>query len=172
MRLLILLIVPFLLIANTGILTKIVDGDTIYFKTNDKKIKCRIEYIDTPESKNNSKLKRDIKNCRGISVKDMISAGKSASRAAKRLLRPGYEYSYETHGKDRYGRSICNVQLDSETTFNEAMILNGYAVPFRRYMSSDKKRSFEEILKEAKNQKNGLWKTHNKAIHCLDCARK
>lgn len=62
-------LIPFLLIADTGILTKVVDGDTLYFKTNSKKVKCRIEYIDTPESMNNKKNKRDISNCRGITAK-------------------------------------------------------------------------------------------------------
>jgi len=166
-----ILLIPFLLLADTGSLTKIVDGDTLYFKTNGKKVKCRIEYIDTPESKNNSKLKRDIKHCRGISTKDMISAGKSATRAAKRLLKLGDKYSYKTHGKDRYGRSICVVQLDDTKTFNEVMILDGYAVPFRRYMTSDEKRYYNRVLEKARTQNRGLWKNYSREIECLNSAR-
>ncbi len=166
-----ILLIPFLLLADTGMLTKIVDGDTLYFKANGKKVKCRIEYIDTPESKNNSKLKRDIKYCRNVSAKDMISAGKSATRAAKRLLKLGNTYSYQTHGKDRYGRSICVVQLDNAMTFNEAMILNGHAVPFRRYMSSDEKGYFEKVLEKARTQNRGLWKNYSREIECLNSAR-
>ena len=172
MKKLLILLVPFLLMADTGILTKIVDGDTLYFKTNGEKVKCRIEYIDTPESKNNLKLKRDIKYCRDVSTKDMISAGKSATRVAKRILKLGDAYSYEVHGKDRYGRSICIVQLDRATTFNEEMISNGYAVPFRRYMSSQEKRYFDEVLEEAKTHHRGLWKNFTKEIKCLNRARK
>ena len=167
-----ILLIPFLLLADTGILIKIVDGDTLYFKTNGKKVKCRIEYIDTPESKNNSKLKRDIEHCRGISTKDMISAGKSATRAVKRLLKLGDKYSYQTHGKDRYGRSICVVQLDNTMTFNEAMILDGYAVPFRRYMSSDEKRYYNRVLEKARIKNSGLWKDYMKEIKCLNRMRK
>ena len=163
-----MLLAPFLLLADTGVLTKIVDGDTLYFKENGKKVKCRIEYIDTPESKNNSKLKRDIKYCRNISAKDMISAGKSATRAAKRLLKLGNTYSYQTHGKDRYGRSICVVQLDNAMTFNEAMILNGYAVPFRRYMSSDEKGYFERALEKARIRNRGLWRNYSRVMECLN----
>lgn len=172
MKKLLILLVPFLLMADTGILTKIVDGDTLYFKTDGQKVKCRIEYIDTPESKNNSKLKRDIKYCRDVSTKDMISAGKSATRAAKRLLKLRDGYSYKVHGKDRYGRSICVVQLDDTTTFNEEMISNGYAVPFRRYMSSEEKRYFNEVLEEAKTHHVGLWKDFAKEIKCLNRARR
>jgi len=111
MKLLIILL-PFMLLADIGILTKIVDGDTLYFKTNNKKVKCRIEYIDTPESTNNKKNKRDISNCRGIRAKDMTSAGKSATRYAKRLLTLKKQYSNGISGKDRYGRSICVVKLE------------------------------------------------------------
>ncbi len=167
-----ILLMPFLLLADTGILTKVVDGDTLYFKTNGKKVKCRIEYIDTPESKNNSKLKRDIKYCRDVSTKDMISAGKSATRDAKRLLRLGDEYSYQVHGKDRYGRSICVVQLNNSITFNEKMIADGYAVPFRRYMTHDEREHFNQITETARTQNNGLWKHFNKEIKCLDNVRK
>ena len=169
---LLILLVPFLLLANIGTLTKIVDGDTLYFKTNGQKVKCRIEYIDTPESKKNLKLKRDIKYCGDISIKDMISAGKSATRAAKRLLKLGSEYSYQVHGKDRYGRSICVVQLDRSTTFNKTMILDGYAVPFRQYMSSQEKWYFNEVMEEAKNHHRGLWKNFTKEIKCLNRARR
>lgn len=168
---LLILLIPFLLLANAGTLTKIVDGDTLYFKTNGKKVKCRIEYIDTPESKNNSKLKRDIKYCRGVSAKDMISAGKSATRAARRLLNLGGEYSYHTHGKDRYGRSICVVQLNDSITFNEKMILDGYAVPFRRYMTQDERQYYEQVVEKAKAQESGLWEHFYKEIECLDHAR-
>lgn len=53
--------------ADVGTLTKIVDGDALNFGS----IKCRIEYIDTPESTNNRKNENDIKECTGVSTKDM-----------------------------------------------------------------------------------------------------
>jgi len=167
----IFLLIPFLLLADTGILTKIVDGDTLYFKTNGKKVKCRIEYIDTPESKINKKLKKDIRFCRGVKAKDMKAAGKSATRAARRLLRLGDEYYYTVKGKDHYGRSICVVELDSGVSFNEMMVQNGYAVPFRRYMTDDEREYFNRVLEEAKVQKSGLWESFNKEIKCLDQVR-
>jgi len=169
MKLLVILL-PILLCADVGILTKIVDGDTLYFKTNNKKVKCRIEYIDTPESLNNKKNKRDISNCRGITSKDMTSAGKSATRAAKRLLALKKQYSYDVNGKDRYGRSICVVKLD-DTTFNEQMILNGYAVPYRQYMNLTELKYYNMLLKKAKIEKVGLWRDRETIIECLNRAR-
>lgn len=169
MKLLIILL-PILLCADVGVLTKIVDGDTLYFKTNNKKVKCRIEYIDTPESINNKKNKRDISNCRGITAKDMTSAGKSATRYAKRLLTLKKQYSYSVSGKDRYGRSICVVKLES-ATFNEQMIMDGYAVPFRQYMNSSELKHYNVLLKKAKTEKVGLWRDREAIIECLNRAR-
>lgn len=170
MKLLIILL-PILLCADVGVLIKIVDGDTLYFQTNNKKVKCRIEYIDTPESRDNKKNKRDISNCRGITAKDMTAAGKSAARAAKRLLTLKKQYSYGVSGKDRYGRSICVVKLD-DTTFNEQMILNGYAVPYRQYMNSSELKHYNVLLKKAKTEKVGLWRSRETIIECLNQARK
>jgi len=51
-----IILLPLLLFSDVGILTKIVDGDTLYFRTYGKKVKCRIEYIDTPESRDNKKI--------------------------------------------------------------------------------------------------------------------
>lgn len=165
-----ILVIPFLLMADVGTLTKIVDGDTLYFKTNNKKVKCRIEYIDTPESRNNRKNKHDISKCRGITAKDMASAGKSATRAAKRLLTLKKQYSYSVHGKDRYGRSICVVKLNN-STFNEQMVLNGYAVPYRHYMNSSELKYYNMLLKKAKTEKIGLWRDRESVIECLNRAR-
>ena len=169
MKLLIILL-PILLFSDIGVLTKIVDGDTLYFKTNNQIVKCRIEYIDTPESRDNKKNKRDISNCRGITVKDMISAGKGATRDAKRLLTLKKQYTYNVNGKDRYGRSICVVKLDN-TTFNEQMVLNGYAVPYRQYMNAAKLKRYNMLLEKAESEKVGLWRNRESVIECLNRAR-
>ena len=160
-----------LLFSDIGILTKVVDGDTLYFKANNKKVKCRIEYIDTPESRDNKKNKRDISNCKGITAKDMTSAGKSATRAAKKLLTLKKQYSYDVNGKDRYGRSICIVQL-GYSTFNEQMLINGYAVPYRQYMNPSELKHYNVLLENAKMNKVGLWKDRHEVIECLNQSRK
>lgn len=165
-----IILLPILLFSDVGVLTKIVDGDTLYFKTNNKIVKCRIEYIDTPESRDNKKNKRDISNCRGITAKDMTSAGKSATRAAKRLLTLKKQYSYSVNGKDKYGRSICVVKLD-DTTFNEQMVLNGYAVPYRQYMNLAELKYYNMLLEKAESEKVGLWRDRESVIECLNQAR-
>ncbi|MBU0744602.1 MAG: thermonuclease family protein [Gammaproteobacteria bacterium] len=171
MKLLIFLVLPFVLFADTGTLVKVVDGDTLHFKTNNKVVKCRIQHIDTPESSNNDKNQRDLSHCSGATAKDMSSAGESATRAAKRLLTINKEYEYDVNGKDRYGRSICIVKL-GDSTFNEQMILDGYAVPYRQYMSPSEIRHYNSLLDKAKSGRVGLWGDRQNSMECLDEARK
>ncbi len=156
--------------ADVGTLTKVVDGDTLYFNTNNKEVKCRIQYIDTPESYGSTKLTGDISKCR-VSKKDMLSAGKSATRYAKSLLTIGNQYNYAVNGKGKYMRSICIVYLDG-ITFNEKMVNSGYATIYREYMSPSELKYFEDKLSTAKKKKVGLWKDRTEVIECLDKARK
>lgn len=160
--------------SDTGILTKVVDGDTLYFKKDNsrKVVKCRIEYIDTPESMINKKLKKDIKLCGGaVKEKDMKAAGKSATRAAKRVLEIGERYNYSVSGKDRYGRSICVVQLKDGETFNETMLKEGYAVAFRHYMTWSEKIHYVSVEKKAQQLHKGLWGSFPQEMMCMDKAR-
>ena len=170
MKILLISILSLSLYADTGTLTKIVDGDTLHFKTNNKKVKCRIQHIDTPESSSNPKNKRDIKNCKNISEKDILAAGKSATRAARRLLTLNKQYEYEVNGKDRYKRSICVVKLDG-ITFNEQMILDGYAVPYRQYLNKTELDHYNSLLEQAKENRVGLWKDRREVIECLNQVR-
>lgn len=129
-----------------------------------------MQYIDTPESSINAKLQKDTQSC-NISDKDMAAAGKSATRAATRLLTLNKQYNYHVSGKDRYKRSICVVDIDN-TTFNEAIILEGYAVPFRHYMTKKEINYYDSLLEKAKATKKGLWNTQREVIECLDLVRK
>lgn len=162
-----LLLASVLLISDTGTLTRIVDGDIFYFT---KDVQCRIKYIDTPESYNNNKLKKDISKCK-VSNKDMISAGKSAIGYASRLVTVGKQYEYETKGKDHDGRYICIVK-NGDTTFNKQMLQGGYASIFRSYKNKDELQYYENLLDTAKNDKVGLWGSRVEVMQCLDKARK
>ena len=100
----------------------------------------------------------------------MNFSGESAIRTAKRLLTLKKQYSYSVSGKDRYGRSICVVKLDN-TTFNEQMVLNGYAMPYRQYMNAIKLKHYNMLLEKAESKKVGLWRNRESVIKCLNRAR-
>ncbi|MBL4703798.1 MAG: thermonuclease family protein [Flavobacteriales bacterium] len=100
----------------------------------------------------------------------MKSAGKSATKYAKSLLKLNTEYEYETKGKDRYGRYICVVK-NGDTTFNEQMVTGGYASIFRFYMNKEELTYYEDLLQTAKRNKVGMWNNRFEVMECLDEAR-
>jgi len=130
-----------------GTLNKIVDGDTLYFKTNNKNVKC----------------------C--VSNKDMKSAGISAICYAKSLLTLNKMYEYDVSGKDRYGRSICVVH-NGNSTFNEQMVISGYSTIYRYYMNKEELVHYEALLQKAKNGRVGMWSNRYEVMECLDKARR
>lgn len=154
-----------------GVLEKVVDGDTVHFKTNGKKVKCRIAYIDTPESYINSKLKKDIKLC-SVSDKKMVKAGKLATAEAKKFLKLRQEYEYEVIDVDHYKRSVCVVKLSDGSSFGDTMIKQGFAVPYRKYIPFSQLASFNSLVDQSRLKKIGLWSEYPAAIDCLDKIRK
>lgn len=154
--------------ADTGVLTKVVDGDTLYFKSGGV-VKCRLSFIDTPESSSTSKKARhDAEQCSGVTAATIADAGKASTAYVKSLLNIGETYRYETHGKDRYGRSICTVELPSGKSLNENIVAMGYAVPFWKYIPKTKIRDYALLLKGAKRFNAGLHRTHKSVMSCMD----
>ena len=160
MKIISLLLIALMLNANVGTLKKGVDGETLHF-TNDK---CRILYIDTPESYRNKKAKRDVKQCRNFTLDTMVKMGKLSTAHAKTLVRVGKSYKYDVTGKDRYNRSLC-VVYTPKGIFNELMVKDGYAMPYERYLPKEQKRKYHKLAKEAKSSNRGLWKNYN--INCI-----
>lgn len=146
--------------AEVGVLKKVVDGDTLHF-TNDK---CRILYIDTPESKRNNKAKRDVRQCKNFTLDTMVKMGKQSTAHAKTLVKVGKSYKYDVIGKDRYKRSLC-VVYTPKGIFNELMVKDGYAVAFDKYLPKEVERKYHLLEREAKSANRGLWKYQN--IDCL-----
>lgn len=155
MRRKLILLLLFILYLDAGVLKKVVDGDTLHF-TNDK---CRILYIDTPESKRNKKAKRDVKQCRNFTLDTMVKIGKLST-----AHKVGKSYKYDVKGKDRYKRSLCIVYTP-KGIFNELMVKDGFAMPYERYVPSNLKRKYNKSVKQAKSSNSGLWKYYN--IDCI-----
>lgn len=155
-----------LLHAETGTLFEVVDGDTVEF--NRGAVKCRLAYIDTPESRRNRKAKKDVSRCNGVTLDTMVKAGKEATKHASTLLKRGKSYRYEVLGHDRYGRSICVIALPGAATYNDTMISDGFALPYRQYIDKSERRRFDILAREAKRTGQGLWKTTPAVMQCLD----
>ena len=165
-QILLLALIQLALIADSGELTKIVDGDTVYFKTNSKTVKCRVAYIDTPEKYGSKKLDKDLKKS-SIRKKDMIHAGRLATKQAEKLLEVGGIYEYKKTGDMTYGRAVCIIYTKG-TTFNELMVSSGYAVPYNYYIKNiTDKAHYNALSDNAKMHTLGLWSKYPNMMQSL-----
>jgi len=164
-------LVPTVIFADIGSLKKVVDGDTLYFYSHGQTVKCRIAWIDTPESYRNARAKRKARECPGVTLGRMEEAGKEATRHVKQILSFGKTYHFDVMGHDRYGRAICIVKLPDGGIFNERMVIDGYAVPYWKYIPAALKRRFWKFSDEAKQKQTGLWKDYRPVMDCLSRRR-
>lgn len=144
--------------AERARLLRIVDGDTIWVRVDGEKERKKVRFleIDTPESVH-SDAKKNTKY------------GERASGHLKELL-DGVETIWLTRDRsdtDQYGRLLRMVWIKppsdpfSETELREdclnaRLILDGYALPVT-YDDDGYQAVFEDFLKEAKQEKRGLW---------------
>lgn len=158
---------PVLLMADIGVATKIVDGDTVYFRSGGKEIKCRVAYIDTPEKSRNARAKKIIEHCPGTTLERMVDSGKKAKTYAKTLITVGTKYAFDVVDIDRYERSVCKIRLPSGESFNLLMVEEGFAVPYNEYLPEALKREYAQAAAVAKRGGAGLWGTHRAVMGCL-----
>jgi len=154
------LLMPTLLFSEIGVLKSVVDGDTLYFRSAHKLVKCRIAYIDTFESKRNAKAIRDAKKCRNLSLSTMITMGSRAAKYAASIVHIGESYRYDVIGRDHYNRSVCIVHTP-DGIFNELMVQEGYALPYYRYIPPVLQKKYRRLTAKAKQRKKGLWMLRN-----------
>ena len=126
---------------------KIIDGDTIAIRSGEQSVLVRFLGINTPEKENKYRHEECF--------------GPEASRETEKLLDHKKVYllpDSAAPNKGKYGRLLRYVFLPDGTFINALLIKEGYAfayiydnenLEFARY--------FEELEKEAKNSKLGLW---------------
>ncbi len=126
---------------------KVIDGDTIDVKIDEKMERLRLIGIDTPEA---------------VDYKKTVQCfGEEASAKARELLN-GKKVRLEadrTQGeRDKYGRLLRYVFLQDGTNFNEFMIKEGYAHEYT-YKGNPYKyqQQFIDAQREARENKKGLW---------------
>lgn len=157
------------LMAESLELRYVIDGDTVQFS---KDVRCRVAYIDSPESSFNSKAKKDMRKCSGVDKSEMVEAGRYAKRYLKSIMRKGKRYqvnilSREKHRKGSKNRFICEI-FDKEESINEKLVRNGFAVPWWRYIKNKEvnKRMYAHFA-HAKSNHKGAWRTSPAAMECI-----
>jgi endonuclease YncB( thermonuclease family) len=115
---------------------KVIDGDTIWVKSNNKHIKIRLSYIDAPE----------LKQVYGIRSRDFLVN-----------LVLDKKVQINTSKKDRYNRHLGEVYLHNEKQsifINAKMIKSGMAWVYKTYRNNQYLNNLENY---AKTNKKGLW---------------
>lgn len=145
--------------------TKIVDGDTIYF---DKRYKCRIYSIDTPESQINHKLIQDISSCKDIPKNRFIEAGLMSKKFIESILSIGDKARVIILDIDKYERNICKIKLlENQKDISELLVQNGYAIPYFKFITSDEYDKWIKLVISAKKSNKGLWKDYADVMNCM-----
>ena len=135
-----ILLLPYLLFSETftAQVIKVIDGDSVNVLRlpENKEVKLRLYGIDAPEWKQ--------------------AYGKESKDALNRLLGTNREIFVKVLDKDRYGRLICNLHLNSEDIpVNEWMVSRGNAWHYVKYAPDDI--NLQQAEKNARNNKLGLW---------------
>jgi micrococcal nuclease len=130
---------------------KVIDGDTIDIRINDKIERLRLIGINTPETVDPRK--------------PVECFGKQASEKARALL-DGKQVSIEsdsTQGeRDKYNRLLRYVFLEDGTNLNLLMIREGYAYEYTYDLPYKYQNEFKQAQKYAEENELGLWNTCEK----------
>jgi len=119
---------------HTGRTVSVLDGDTIEVLHNNHAERIRLSGIDCPEKGQ--------------------AYGKRAKQAASALLF-GKEVTLQTHGLDKYGRTLADVLLSDGTNVNHHLVKDGWCWWYRKYAPGDT--VLDGLEKQAREAKKGLW---------------
>ena len=119
-----------------GRVIKVIDGDTIWVRTNNKHIKIRLSYIDAPE----------LKQSYGVRSKDFLT---------NLILDKNVQIN--ANKKDRYNRHLGEVYIhnvDESVFVNAKMLKSGNAWIYLKYRDNSYLKNLENY---ARIKKIGLW---------------
>jgi endonuclease YncB( thermonuclease family) len=129
-----LLVSPALAADFFGQVVGVLDGDTIDVLHNGRAERIRLSGIDCPEKKQ--------------------AYGQKAKQATSALVF-GKEVTIQTHGKDKYGRTLADVLLPDGTNVNHEMVKEGWCWWYRKYATGDT--TLERLENDARAATRGLW---------------
>jgi endonuclease YncB( thermonuclease family) len=123
-----------LAIDSTGLVVRILDGDTIEVLNDHHTDRIRLSGIDCPEKGQ--------------------AYGQKAKQAASALVF-GKNVTLQTHGHDKYGCILADVLLPDGTNVNHELVCDGWCWWYRKYAPGDA--VLEELEMAARVEKRGLW---------------
>jgi len=118
----------------SGSVVSVLDGDTIEVLHNRHPERIRLSGIDCPEKGQ--------------------AFGKRAKQATSELVY-GKGVTLQTHGHDKYKRTLADVILPDGTNVNHELVKEGWCWWYRKYAPNDTE--LERLENEAREAKKGLW---------------
>jgi len=118
----------------SGPVVSVLDGDTLEVLHNQHPARIRLSGIDCPEKGQ--------------------AYGNNAKHAASALAF-GKQVTVQTHGHDKYTRTLGDVILADGTSVNQQLVKDGWCWWYRKYAPGDV--VLEGLEKEAREAKKGLW---------------
>ena len=118
----------------SGPVVSVLDGDTLEVLHNHRPERIRLSGIDCPEKRQ--------------------AFGQRAKQAASNLAF-GKEVTVQTHGHDKYKRTLADLILSDGTSVNQQLVKEGWCWWYRKYAPGDT--VLEGLEKEAREAKKGLW---------------
>lgn len=113
------------------------DGDTLRVRSGQQRITIRLACIDAPEM-------------------DQSPYGQQARQALQRRLPVGRPVTIQPQSTDRFGRTVAEVI--SDTSINLALVEDGLAFAYRRYLGSCDAAAYLEAEERARRQRLGVWR--------------
>ena len=139
-------------------LVRIIDGDTIVVKHRNEEQRVRLIGIDTPESRINTKLKKDaLRSNKDIQV--LKELGKAATLYVKSKIKKGdlLRLEFDVKRKDHYGRLLAYVYLPNNKMLNEIILLDGYGQVYTVPPNVKYQARLLKAERYAKTNNKGLW---------------
>ena len=133
----------------TGPVVAVLDGDTIEVLHNTHPERIRLSGIDCPEKGQ--------------------AFGNRAKQATSALVF-GKDVILQTHGQDKYGRTLGDVFLRDGTNVNHTLVKDGWCWWYRKYAPADT--ALEGLEKEAREARKGLWADPESGPPWKGCKRK
>ena len=118
----------------TSQVVSVLDGDTIEVLNGHHTERIRLSGIDCPEKGQ--------------------AYGQKAKHAAS-VLAFGKEVTVQTHGYDKYKRTLGDVILPDGINLNQELVKDGWCWWYRKYAPLDAE--LEKLEKDAREAKKGLW---------------
>jgi micrococcal nuclease len=141
-----------------GIVTRVLDGDTLDVKLDGGARRVRLIGVDTPETRENTKLARDVRRT-GRSREALLELGRTAAAFTRdAVLGREVRLELDVERRDRYGRVLAYVWLSDGRLLNAELLREGHAMlmtvpPNVRHVDL-----FRRLQTEAREARRGMWR--------------